>query len=181
MINFFLIMIFLILNTGSQSDFLESNFQEIVYPTVISREEIRRRRSLFDIDENSIFISLSNWTLKTKLNSALIIPSYFDIDWIHLEEIKNEKSKFPLNCQAVRGIIDNEENNSLVILTICQKEFYGLMLIENRYFFLQPIKNGKHLLFEDKNINWKSIKNDNNLLLKTNKKKEFRYENLLFN
>lgn len=164
---FFLIISFLILNTRSQSDFLESNFQEIVYPTVISREEIRRRRSLRDIDKDSIFISISNWTIRTKLNSALIIPPYFDIDWIQSDRTRTEKSTFPLNCQAVHGSVENEKNidNSLIVMTICQKEFYGLLLIDNRYYFLQPIANGRHVLYEDGDINWKSVKENNSLAL----------------
>lgn len=175
---FFLIISFLILNTRSQSDFLESNFQEIVYPTVISREEIRRRRSLRDIDKDSIFISISNWTIRTKLNSALIIPPYFDIDWIQSDRTRTEKSTFPLNCQAVHGSVENEKNidNSLIVMTICQKEFYGLLLIDNRYYFLQPIANGRHVLYEDGDINWKSVKENNSLAL-FRKNEEIRFGN----
>lgn len=165
-----LIIWFLMINTGSQSNFLESSFQEIVYPTVISREEVRRKRSLLDIDDVSVFISIRNWTLKTKLNSALIIPSYFDIDWIHSNEIKNEK--FP-NCQAVNGFVDGNLH-SMVILTICQQEFYGLLLIENRYLILQPLTNGEHLLFEDRNFKLKS--NSSASRENENNQYQFRYE-----
>lgn len=154
----------LIINTGSQADFSDSSFQEIVYPIVISREEVRRRRSVLDIDDSdSIYISISNWTLKTKMNKGLIIPPEFAIEWIHSNNSESQKSKLSINCEARSGTVEGRIN-SLVVLTICEGEFYGLMLAENRHLFIKPLMSGKHLLYEDKNLGWKTIKEDNNFV-----------------
>ena len=154
----------LIINTGSQGDFSESNFQEIVYPTVISREEVRRRRSILDLeDSESIYISISNWTLKTRLNNGFIIPSEFVVEWIHSNNSENQEWEFSTNCEARYGSVEGMD--SIVILTICQGEFYGMMLADNRYLFIRPLMDGKHLLYEDNNIfGWETKKEDNDFV-----------------
>ena len=158
-----LIIWLLIINTGSQADFSDS-FQEIVYPTVISREEVRRRRSILDSDDSdSIYISISNWTLKTKLNKGLIIPPEFAIEWIHSNRSESQKSKLSINCEARYGTVEGGIN-SVVVLTICEGEFYGMMVTKNRHLFIRPLMEGKHLLYEDKNHGWKTIKEDNDFV-----------------
>ncbi|XP_033231310.1 A disintegrin and metalloproteinase with thrombospondin motifs 3-like isoform X3 [Belonocnema kinseyi] len=164
LILYLIIICLLIMNTGSQADFSDSSFQEIVYPTVISREEVRRRRSVPDIDDSdSIYISISNWTLKTKVNKGLIIPPEFAIELIHSNKLESQKSKLSINCEPRSGSVEGTIN-SLVVLTICEGEFYGLMLAENRNLFIKPLMAGKHLLYEDQNLGWKTIKEDNDFV-----------------
>ena len=49
-------------------------------------------------------------------------------------------------------------------MTICKEEVYALMLIGQRSFFVQPLTNGQHVMFQPKNEKWWSIRNNSSFV-----------------
>ncbi|XP_024943397.1 A disintegrin and metalloproteinase with thrombospondin motifs 3 [Cephus cinctus] len=122
---------------------------EIVYPKIIHRDEYRKRRSV-ENDETLIWISLKNWTLETRLNDRLIVSPDFLVQWIgsmEYQKSRDSSDNIPTNCEVRHGFVISQR--STVALTLCDREMYGLVHIENVSFFIQPLKDGRrHILYE---------------------------------
>ncbi|XP_076636472.1 A disintegrin and metalloproteinase with thrombospondin motifs 14 isoform X1 [Colletes latitarsis] len=144
------------------SDFLESLQEyEIVYPRIIPKGNERNRRSIVQEEngdlEEPVFIEISNWTLKTIANNRLTVSSNFTVDWVHSTEARSTGHQSKLGCNLRRGSLEGGKR-SLVIATLCNQEMYVLVLTDRKSFFVQPLTNGQHVMYESRYASWWSYK-----------------------
>ncbi|XP_048264930.1 uncharacterized protein LOC105667080 isoform X4 [Bombus terrestris] len=154
------------------SDFLQSLQEyEIVYPRVIPNESAWNRRSTHEdretwreyLHQEPVFLEISNWTLRTMANDRLILSSNFTVNWVRQGKTKSERRNAKANCDLRQGSLE-EDASSFVVVTICEEEVYALMLIGQRSFFVQPLTNGQHVMFQPKNEKWWSIRNNSSFV-----------------
>ncbi|XP_017762475.1 PREDICTED: A disintegrin and metalloproteinase with thrombospondin motifs 3-like [Eufriesea mexicana] len=150
------------------SDFLQ-NLQEyeIVHPRVISNENARDRRSAQERetfhDQESIFLEISNWTLRTIANDRLVLSSNFNVNWVQSGKTRKERYDGKMNCDLRQGSLEGDAN-SLVVVTICREEVYALMLTDQGSFFVQPLTDGQHVMFQLKHARWWSNREEPNIV-----------------
>lgn len=129
----------------------QNNFQIInksfQSPKILKQTEIRPRR--WTDAKSVVHVSIENWILKTQLNNHLIVSSNFTISWIAHNESIIPTVASQENCQVLQGYIEDNEN-SLVIMTICGDNFYVFFQLDNRSFAVHPTNNGSHILKETK-------------------------------
>ncbi|XP_050472499.1 A disintegrin and metalloproteinase with thrombospondin motifs 18-like isoform X2 [Bombus huntii] len=162
--------------SGSNNAFagiLVSRLQEyeIVYPRVIPNASARNRRSTQEDRETwreylrrePVFLEISNWTLRTVANDRLILSSNFTVNWVRQGKTKSERHNAKANCDLRQGSLEGDAS-SFVVVTICEEEVYALMSIGQRSFFVQPLTNGQHVMFQPKNERWRSIRDDSSFV-----------------
>ncbi|XP_012282946.1 A disintegrin and metalloproteinase with thrombospondin motifs 3 [Orussus abietinus] len=152
---FFLVFVLRLTESVNREEYLGSlgNF-EIVYPKIVSYggQWAREKRSFRETREDAekvVSVLLKNWTLETRRNEQLIVPLNFSALWIGSENFSvysKDSDNFSETCRTLQGTIRGED--STVALTICEDEFYGLVHIKNRSFFIEPLKNNQHVLYE---------------------------------
>ncbi|KAG7208431.1 hypothetical protein KM043_014661 [Ampulex compressa] len=135
---------------------------EIVYPRIIKNEEVRSRRSIFseirEDPEDTLFVEIGNWTLRTTKNDRLMLSSEFSAESVYSKQESDPKNLGAhLDCDLRRGELEGVEG-SQVVLTICQEEIYGLLSIDGRSLFVEPLEGGRHAMFESKKVKWWSSK-----------------------
>ncbi|XP_054016241.1 A disintegrin and metalloproteinase with thrombospondin motifs 3-like isoform X1 [Hylaeus anthracinus] len=144
------------------SDFLQSLQEyEIVYPRIIPSVNTRDRRSIpgeGDADlEESLFIEISNWTLKTTANDRLTLSSDFTVDWVHSSHARTTNDG-KLGCNLRRGSLEGGDTRSVVVVTLCDEGMYVLMLTDRKSFFVQPLTDGQHVMYESRHAGWWSYR-----------------------
>lgn len=146
------------------SDFLQSLQEyEIVHPRVISSEHGRSRRSTSERDnanehlEEPLLIEISNWTLKTVTNNRLMLSPNFTTDWVYFTETRSVAYDEKMDCHLRHGSVEGGKG-SLVVVTVCKEEVYALMLTDGKSFFVQPLMDGQHVMYESKNAGWWSTR-----------------------
>ncbi|XP_076243278.1 A disintegrin and metalloproteinase with thrombospondin motifs 3 [Calliopsis andreniformis] len=143
------------------SDFLQSlQGYEIVYPRVIPGQSGRSRRSIFeqgneDVEE-PMFIEISNWTLRTVANNRLTLSSNFTTDWVSSTQTRSFSLDTSMDCDLRQGSL--EGTRSMVVVTLCEEEMYALILTDRKLFFVQPLMDGQHVMYEPKQTRWWSFK-----------------------
>ena len=153
------------------SEFLHSLHEhEIVYPRVIPSENARNKRSahdretpLEDLEEQLIFLGINNWTLRTVANDRLTLSSNFTVNWVHRSGTKFEEYNGMADCDLRQGGLRGDEN-SFAVVTLCKEEVYALMLIDQRSFFVQPLTNGQHVMFQSRDKRWWSARENSNFV-----------------
>ncbi|XP_043671720.1 A disintegrin and metalloproteinase with thrombospondin motifs 9-like [Vespula pensylvanica] len=129
---------------------------EIVYPTIITDDlssSLRDHRLPFENrsrnlqEETTIYVIVKNWTLRTTINDRLTLSKD-----LHLRGGKNFNKSF--DCDLRHGIVENNENISSVVLTICLDEIYAFVIVDGRSFFVEPLTNGRHIFYESNNTGW---------------------------
>lgn len=114
---------------------------KILYPA----SKILRRSA--DSKINDVYVSVGNWTLKTRVSSRLTSPK---INWISSDlrftnlGIKNVKSAE--NCTVLNGHV--QKTNFQSIVTICDDNFYIIVFLNLKTLTLYPTTNGSHILQE---------------------------------
>ncbi|XP_076752855.1 A disintegrin and metalloproteinase with thrombospondin motifs 3 [Xylocopa sonorina] len=137
-------------------EFLQSLQEyEIVYPRVIGRENARSRRSAQEgsLDEEPVFLEISNWTLRTVANDRLLLSSNFTVDWVYSSKARPDEYEGKVNCDLRQGSLEGDAR-SLAVVTLCKGEVYALMLTDQRSFFVQPLMDGKHVMFQSDHARW---------------------------
>ncbi|KAI4492196.1 hypothetical protein M0802_010002 [Mischocyttarus mexicanus] len=132
---------------------------EIVYPRIITdylSSSLRDQRfPLVNYTRNSferkIYVIVQNWTLITTINDRLTLSK----DLFNGEENFNKNIS---DCDLRYGVIENNENSSSVVLTICLDEIYAFFIVDGRSFFVEPLTNGRHIFYESNNTGWWSSK-----------------------
>ncbi|CAK9807329.1 A disintegrin and metalloproteinase with thrombospondin motifs 3 [Anthophora plagiata] len=142
------------------SDFLQSLQEyEIVYPRVISNGNTRNKRSteeqetLSDQLEEPVFLEISNWTIKTVVNDKVILSSSFTVNWVHSSKTKSDIYDTKVDCNLRQGSLEGDAR-SLVVVTLCKEEVYALMLTDQKSFFVQPLMDGQHVMYQSKYARW---------------------------
>ncbi|XP_015434707.1 PREDICTED: A disintegrin and metalloproteinase with thrombospondin motifs 3-like [Dufourea novaeangliae] len=144
------------------TEFLQSLQEyEIVYPRVIVNENARGRRSTVERsdEEGTVIIEINKWTLKTVVNDRLILDSNFKVDWVYSDRTQSEVYGDILGCQLRQGSLDRG-NGSLVVVTLCEKEVYAMMVTERASFFVEPLVDGRHVMYESSKVRRWSAKGD---------------------
>ena len=135
--------------TWDPDEFLKSLQEyEIIYPKVLLRT--KRLINEYERDDN-VHVSIKNWTLITKTNPRLTLSPNFVIQLIHSNaelDIKSENLKIP-DCEILRGHVAEIED-SIVILTICENQFYGMIRLAGKTYLYQSLRDGRHVFYEDK-------------------------------
>ncbi|KAH0566616.1 hypothetical protein KQX54_002498 [Cotesia glomerata] len=96
---------------------------------------------------NDVYVSVGNWTLKTRVSSRLTFPK---INWISSDPrfatlgMKNVKSAE--NCTILNGHV--QKTNFQSIVTICDGNFYIVVFLNSKTLTLYPTTNGSHILQE---------------------------------
>ncbi|KAG8037138.1 hypothetical protein G9C98_004460, partial [Cotesia typhae] len=96
---------------------------------------------------NDVYVSVGNWTLKTRVSSRLTSPK---INWISSDPrfanlgMKNVKSAE--NCTVLNDHI--QKTNFQSIVTICDDNFYIIVFLNLKTLTLYPTTNGSHILQE---------------------------------
>ncbi|XP_050599228.1 uncharacterized protein LOC126927217 isoform X1 [Bombus affinis] len=96
-------------------------------------------------------------------NDRLILSSNFTVNWVRQGKTKSERRNAKANCDLRQGSLEGDAS-SFVVVTICEEEVYALMLIGQRSFFVQPLTNGQHVMFQPKNEKWWSIRNNSSFV-----------------
>lgn len=156
----FLLTTWLLLGTiatkSRMGEFLHSLQEyEIVYPRVISNENGRGRRSTRESLE-PMLLEISNWTLRTVVNDRFLFSSNFTVDWVKRGKRRLEDHE-KARCDLRRGSLEGDES-SFVVVTICEEDVYAMMLTGQRSFFVQPLTNGEHVMFQSKQARWWSTR-----------------------
>lgn len=156
----FLLTTWLLLGTiatkSRMGEFLHSLQEyEIVYPRVISNENGRGRRSTRESLE-PMLLEISNWTLRTVVNDRFLFSSNFTVDWVKRGKRRLEDHE-KARCDLRRGSLEGDES-SFVVVTICEEDVYAMMLTNQRSFFVQPLTNGEHVMFQSKQARWSSTR-----------------------
>ncbi|CAD1468887.1 unnamed protein product, partial [Heterotrigona itama] len=163
---------------------------EIVYPRVIPAENARNKRSahdrgtpLEDLEEQLIFLGVNNWTLRTVANDRLTLSSNFTVNWVHSSGTKFDGYHGMVDCDLRQGGLTGDEN-SFAVVTLCKEELYALVLIGQRSFFVQPLTNGQHVIFQSRDERWWSATENSNFVSvtpanppRTKKSNEFEESN----
>nr|XP_033324543.1 A disintegrin and metalloproteinase with thrombospondin motifs 3-like isoform X1 [Megalopta genalis] len=147
-------------------EFLQSLQEyEIVYPRIIVNESPRGRRSAVDQphDDGSVIIEISNWTLRTVASDRVILDSNFKVDWVYATRTESEIYGGQSGCQLRQGSL-NGGNRSLVVVTLCEQEVYAIMVTDRASFFVEPLADGKHVMYESPKVGWWSSKEDADLV-----------------
>lgn len=145
------------------SDLLESLQEyEIVQPRIIGGENARTKRSIANeprdgYADEPLFIEISNWTLKTIANDRLTLSSNLTVDWVYANEARAASYDATLGCDLRRGSLEGG-TRSLVVATLCDQEMYVLMLTDRKSFFVQPLTDGQHVMYESRHTGWWSSK-----------------------
>lgn len=156
----FLLTTWLLLGTiatkSRMGEFLHSLQEyEIVYPRMISNENGRGRRSTRESLE-PMLLEISNWTLRTVVNDRFLFSSNFTVDWVKRGKRRLEDHE-KARCDLRRGSLEGDES-SFVVVTICEEDVYAMMLTNQRSFFVQPLTNGEHVMFQSKQARWWSTR-----------------------
>ncbi|XP_050600023.1 uncharacterized protein LOC126928238 isoform X3 [Bombus affinis] len=96
-------------------------------------------------------------------NDRLILSSNFTVNWVRRGKTKSERRNAKANCDLRQGSLEGDAS-SFVVVTLCEEEVYALMLIGQRSFFVQPLTNGQHVMFQPKNEKWWSIRNNSSFV-----------------
>lgn len=105
---------------------------EIVEPRIESSWEPRTKRS--KATEAPLRISLGNWILLTSINDALILAD-------------GGKG----SCEVRHGSVLGKAE-SLTAVTVCDgPRIYGLIWVAGKSYFVQPLADGRHFLYESRN------------------------------
>ncbi|XP_035719089.1 A disintegrin and metalloproteinase with thrombospondin motifs 2-like [Vespa mandarinia] len=129
---------------------------EIIYPRIITdnlSSSLRDHRLPFENhsrnlqEETTINVIIKNWTLRTTINDRLILSKD-----LHSRGGKYFNKNF--DCDLRHGIVENNENISSVVLTICLDEIYGFVIVDGRSYFIEPLTNGRHIFYESNNTGW---------------------------
>ncbi|XP_058799241.1 A disintegrin and metalloproteinase with thrombospondin motifs 1-like [Phymastichus coffea] len=132
-------------------------YPRIVHPRVIPRAELSRdRRSAADapapttLPRDVQFVSLSEWILRTEPNRQLTFSPRFGVEWRGTRASSAGHSHALDSCDIREGSIHGLEATSRVILTSCNDQFFGMVNLDNRTYFVEPLMaNGsEHLLYE---------------------------------
>lgn len=114
-----------------------------------SLEEDRGRR-----DVGTMLVTIANWTTRTVKNDRLVASPNLEIQWVGSEHsARNDLSELRHygDCDVRQGhVVDDDE--SLVVLTICDDEFYVMLGVDDRVFYVRPAANGRHVLEEVKTL-----------------------------
>lgn len=153
------------------SEFLHSLHEyEIVYPRVIPSENARNKRSAHDrgtslqhLEEQLISLGINNWTLRTVANDRLTLSSNFTVNWVHRGGTKFVEYNGMVDCDVRQGGLRGDEN-SFAVVTLCREEMYALMLIDQRSFLVQPLTNGRHVMFQSRDKRWRSAREYSNFV-----------------
>lgn len=159
----FVFAIFLASSDGvfqnSESLFKNIGTRKIVYPKVLTRKEImsRFKRSTNDndpIDMGSLYIAVNQWIIKTNFNDDLLVSPNYVAEWVHSANnvnpmYYNDKQKLD-KCLPLKGSVRKVDNSS-VLLTLCNRDIFGLINVRSKLFFLQPSNvGGRHIIYETK-------------------------------
>ncbi|KAK2575571.1 hypothetical protein KPH14_011286 [Odynerus spinipes] len=135
---------------------------EIVYPRTITDDfasSFQNHRDLPQDDppisrEDEIYIVVRNWTLRTTINDRFTLSERL---------VRGGDLNAGLNCDLRHGSVENSEEPSSVVLTICENEIYAFIIVDGKSFFVEPLTEGRHIVYESKNTGWwssrKSSKN----------------------
>lgn len=128
---------------------------EIVYPKVLSKSEIEHRlkRSAEGkkINLNVWYISLNNLTIEARINDDVMVPESFESHWSKSgrRKVSDDDGLRLQKCFALYGSV-SEFPGSSAVFTICEHEIFGLFTLGGVPYFIQPINDAQHVMYETK-------------------------------
>ncbi|XP_076647528.1 A disintegrin and metalloproteinase with thrombospondin motifs 1 [Halictus rubicundus] len=160
------------------SEFLQSLEEyEIVYPRIVPNENTRGRRStgdqMHEDGSSSVIIEISNWTLRTVASDRVMLGSNFKVDWVYATRTESEIYEAQSGCQLRRGSLDGGDGSSVVV-TLCEQEVYAIMVADGTSFFVEPLADGKHVMYESPKVGWWSSRDSDVVSLRPRKLSGFQ-------
>ncbi|XP_076296368.1 A disintegrin and metalloproteinase with thrombospondin motifs 3 [Lasioglossum baleicum] len=152
--------------TKSRVDELLQTLQryEIVYPRIIASDSNRARRSVDhddpSVEDGSVIIEISNWTLRTLPSDRVMLASDLKVDWVYGRNNNNNSNKsediqVQFDCQLRKGSFSGGGNDgSFVVVTLCEQEVYAIMMSDRMSFVVEPLADGRHVMYEAPKVGW---------------------------
>ncbi|XP_031850064.1 A disintegrin and metalloproteinase with thrombospondin motifs 3 isoform X2 [Nomia melanderi] len=137
---------------------------EIVYPRIIANENVRGKRSTDKmLDDGSVVIEIGNWTLRTVASDRMVLDTGFKVDWVYSGRTRSEVHGGRYDCQFREGSLD-ETDDSTVVVTLCDEDVYAVMVTGGAAFFVEPLVDGKHVMYESSSVGWWSSREDSGVV-----------------
>lgn len=143
-------------NEKSDELFKKIGKHKIVYPKILTRPKRSNADNGYQVEDESPYIMLNRWIIETNVNNDILVSPNYVVQWIY--SASHNKPTFDRNlltldtCAPLQGTVRGVKNSS-VLLTLCDNDIFGLITINRKSYFVQPVNsNGRHALYLTKKL-----------------------------